>query len=105
MKVVVAAEDRLQRAVSLAVVLEERADGYVSILAPDGVTHTVGPEVEVDRVLLWRLPLPVAVAMNDALSEHLVGYRITDAKLLRDDLLHERGRVDRLIGAIINREA
>lgn len=55
------------------------------------------PGTEVKASL--RLPDEVARALLDALHQHFAG--ATDARSLRADYNHERGRVDRLIGALI----
>lgn len=70
--------------------------GYqiVNSLSQAGVEYTNVPEDQVNTTVL-RIPDEITVPLLDALARHYAG--TTDMRTLRQDYLHERDRVDKLI--------
>jgi hypothetical protein len=86
----------------IAVHLAERCDGGLLIVKPADLTQAL---IEGDAACMThppalRMPDEMARALLDALSAHYGG--TSDTRTLRSDLLHERGRVDKVTGALID---
>jgi hypothetical protein len=79
---------------------DEYSQGYVKFVGPTGESFDIGPEFEPPVEAAWNIPAYAAHAIVGALSREL---GLTEgAKFQRADFEHERGRVDRLIEAVLN---
>lgn len=73
------------------------ADGSTAFGQPTEVVFEATPEgVQVPPT--FRMPADVGRALLDALAAHYGG--TSEVQTLRKDFLHERGRVDKLIGTL-----
>jgi hypothetical protein len=77
----------------------ENGAGVFGTVQPMQLTITPAPE-GVDTEPCLRLTDGMARALLDALADHYGGTNAVRG--IREDYLHERGRVDRLIEALIN---
>lgn len=78
----------------------EHAPGVFGAVEPMAVNIIPMPEGTLAEPCLY-LTDGMARALFDALADHYGG--TNGVRTIREDLLHERGRVDRLIGALIDR--
>lgn len=85
----------------IAIHLGDRGDGRLLLVRPmEFVVEAVeGHGVHVENPPALRLPDEVGLVLLDALAAHYGG--AVDARTARQDLLAERQRADRLIGALI----
>jgi len=89
--------DRLRRVYKVWVV-----DGDMErwmVLDPQGVVHSLAPEVEADEAWAWTLPASAAHSLFAELGRALGA--VESPVALRKDYDAERARVDRLIGAML----
>lgn len=69
---------------------------YVKSISEQGIeTAYVEPGAEGPS---FRMPVEMALVLLDALAEHFGG--TSSGRLAREDFVHERGRVDRLIETV-----
>lgn len=89
--------DKLRRQVK--VYIGRYVDGRDEFLTPDGRVVQEKPDVVPTEDTSWNLPVPTLIPLHKALSDHLgTGIpSVGELKVLREWLVAERERVDKLI--------
>lgn len=98
------ADDFLADGVSVRVTMEGDGGRLILLAGEDGATRWEPFDPQPGLIagapyLTIRLPGDAARALLDALLRHYEG--ASDMRTVRSDLLHERGRVDKLTDALI----
>lgn len=99
---VVRLSDDYTRMGTCMLIAQEGEGGYRAIFGPDLIFHTPPePGLDIPHEWLWYFPFEAMPEIFTALNKHLGG--IDNPKTLRDDLLHERARVDKMMSAMVEK--